>query len=67
MGSQVLSPKYHMDVYMATLSRGKVRLRTCAGSSKEPDSTLNPSPKNLFAQNNQDLTSMDLNYSLMAS
>jgi hypothetical protein len=64
MWSQVLSPKYDMDAYMATLFGGVV-LRI--GSSKKLDSTYNTSPMIFCVEKNQDLTLMINNHVLMAS
>ena len=64
----VPSPKYDVDVYMATFSGCKgLGLVLRVGSSKKLDSTLKTSAMSSFAQNNQDPTLMQINLNLMIS
>ena len=64
--SQVLSPNYDMDTYMATLFGGEAKdFMLRVGSSQKLDPTLNPSPMNSFAYNNQDPTLMIINHILV--
>ena len=65
-GSQVLSPKYDMDVYMTTLFGGKAWDLCCeVGRVKKLDPILNPRLVNIFPSNDKDPTFIIFNHVLV--
>jgi hypothetical protein len=60
----VPSPNCDMDAYMTTFLKRGWGLVLQVGLSKRLDPTLNPSPENIFAWNNQDPTLMTFNHML---